>query len=130
MRLARAALPDQHYWFGSSDVAAFGQLAHLRRRDLPRSCEFEPFQRFHAWQLGIVQPMSNGVPVPLFTLHRQQCFQVTHVAAIFFHRLFGQRHKIRADYGHLHCLAILPHRCVFQSLRLLIHGRTAPSNWS
>ena len=130
MRLARAALADQHHRLGPRDVSAFGQFANFRRRNLRRSRELELLQRFHPRQLGIVQPVRDGVPVALFALHRQQRFQVTDVAAIFFHRLFGQRHKVRADHRHLHRLAILPHRSVFQSLRLLVHGRTAPSNWS
>jgi hypothetical protein len=130
MRLARAALTDQHHRFGPRDVPAFGQFADLRRGYLWRSRELELFQRFHPWQFGIVQPVRDGMPVALFTLHRQQRFQITDVAAIFFHRLFRQLYEVRAHHRHFHRLAKLPHRSVLQSLRLLVHGRTASSNWS
>ena len=125
MRLARAALADQHHRLGSCNVSAFGKFANLRRWYLRRPREVEFLQRLHPRQLGIVQPVRDGVPVALFTLHRQQRFQITDVAAIFFHRLFRQTHKVRAHHRHLHGLAILPHRCVLQSLRLLAHGVTA-----
>ena len=70
MRLARAALADQHHWFGSRDVSAFGQFANLRRRNLWRPRELELLQRLHPRQLGLVQSVRDGVPVALFTLHR------------------------------------------------------------
>ena len=130
MRLARAALADQHHRLGPRDVAAFGQFANLRRWYLRRSRELKLLQRLHPWQLGLMQPVGDGVPIALFALHRQQRFQVTDVAAIFFHRLFRQLHEVRAHHRHLHRLAILPHRSVLQRLCLLVHGRTASSNWS
>jgi hypothetical protein len=36
VRLAGAAFAHQHYGFGALDVAAFSQIANLRRRNLPR----------------------------------------------------------------------------------------------
>jgi len=89
MRLARAALPDQRHRLGPRDVTSFGQFADFRRRNLRRPSELELFQRFHPWQLGIVQPVRNRVPVAFLTLHGQQRFQVADVAVVLFHRLLG-----------------------------------------
>jgi len=52
------------------DVAAFGQFADFRRRNLRRPRELELLQRFHPWQPGLVQPIRDRVPVSFLTFHR------------------------------------------------------------
>jgi hypothetical protein len=69
--LAGAAFAHQHHGFGALDVAAFGQLANLCRRNLSRLVEVKLFQRLQPRQLGIAQTLLNSMPVALFRLHRK-----------------------------------------------------------
>src|SRR6516165_247763 len=121
MRLARAALADEHHRLTSTDVSTIGQLAHPRRRYPRRLPEVELFQRLHPRQLRIANPVLNRMPVPLFALHRQQCFQVVNMAVILLHRLFGQREKVGRDYRHADGFAILPHAGVVEAFGRALH---------
>lgn len=76
VRLTGAAFAHQHHGFGTFDVAAFGQFANLRRRNLSRLVEVELLQRLQPRQFGIAQPLLNRVPVAFFRLHREQRFQI------------------------------------------------------
>ncbi len=66
------------------------QIADLRGWDLRCFREVELIQRLQAWQLRVTDTVGNGMTIALFTLDRQQRFQVAHVAVLFFDRLFGQ----------------------------------------
>ena len=52
------------------------------------------FQGFHARQLRIACPVPNRMPVALFTLDRQQCFQVLDALSVLFDGLFGERNEV------------------------------------
>src|SRR6266550_7814111 len=47
----------------------------------------------------------NGVTIALFRLHRQQCFQIPNVAALFLDRLLREPHEVRPDDRHAQHLA-------------------------
>src|ERR1039458_258640 len=134
--LASAAFADQHHRFGTFNVTAFGQLADLRRRNLPRLVEVELLQRFHSGQLGIAQPLLNGVPVAFFRLHGEQRFQIADVTALFLDGLLRQLYEVRSDHRNAQRFAILLYAGVFESLSLLFHRATSAvlaamlSNWS
>src|ERR1700747_2633290 len=71
MGLASAAFADKQYWFGPSDVAAFGQVSHLRRRHIRRLRVIELLQRFHSRQMSFPDSAFNRVAFPLFDLSQQ-----------------------------------------------------------
>src|ERR1022692_3809082 len=128
MRLACAAFPDQHHWLGAFDVASVSQCSNLSRVDLRRLVEVELLQSFEARQIGPLQPVTDRMPVALFHLHRQQCFQITDVILFLAHRLFRQGRKVSADHWHAHRLAVLPHTGLLQRRRLLAHWISSVSS--
>src|SRR6266852_4115885 len=87
-------------------------------------------------QLGIAQPLLNGVPVALFRFHGEQRFQIPDVTALFFDGLLRQLYEVRSDHRNAQRFAILLDAGVFESLGLLFHRATSPvlaarlSNWS
>ena len=95
MGLAGAALADEQDRFGALDIAALGQVAHLRRGHIRRLRVIELFQRFHSRQMGFPDAAFNRVPFALFDLGQQQCFQIPDVALLLANRLLGQRAELR-----------------------------------
>src|SRR6266498_1090667 len=136
MRFAGTAFAHQHHRFSALNVAAFGQFANLRRRNLSRLVEVELFQRLQPRQFCIAQPLLNGVPVAFFRLHREQSFQVADVTALFLDRLLRQLHEVRSNHRNAQRLAVLLYAGMFESLSLLFHRATSAvlaamlSNWS
>src|ERR1035441_94736 len=63
--LAGAAFADKEDGFGPIDIAAFGQVAHLRRRHIRRLRVIELLQRFHAWKMCVPDAALNRVGVDL-----------------------------------------------------------------
>src|SRR5438309_11117735 len=94
MTLTCATFANQHYRFASLNIAAFRQLSNLRRLYLWRLREVELFESLYSRQLRIADPVLNCMPVALFTLHLQQCFEIANVTVIFFDCLLGQGNEI------------------------------------
>ena len=131
MGLAGAAFADEQDRFGALDVAALGQVAHLRRGHIRRLRVIELFQRFHARQMGFPDAALDGVAFPLFDLGQQQCFQISDVAFLLANRLLGQRAELRGDHRHPQSLALRFDGGLLQ-LRHLVAHRAPPAvrSWS
>ena len=71
MRLASSEFTDEQDWFRTINVAAFGQVSHLRRRHIRRLRVIELLQRFHSRQTSFPDSAFNRVAFPLFDLGQQ-----------------------------------------------------------
>ena len=90
MRLAGPAIADEQNWFGSLDVAALSEVAHLRRGDQWRLGVVEFVERFHSRQVCFFDPPLDRISLPFFDLGGQQNLQITGVCFLLTHRLLGQ----------------------------------------
>ncbi len=73
----RAASESAHWSFGRPRWEP-------SRAEAPTIGEGIALQRLHSWQLCITNPISNGMPLPLFAFHRPQRLQVPDMAVMFF----------------------------------------------
>ena len=83
MCLAGSTFTDEQDRFSTIDVAALGQVAHLRRGHIRRLRVIELLQRLHAWQMRFPDSALDGVPFPFFHLGQQQRLQIPDVVFLF-----------------------------------------------
>jgi len=66
------------------------KLADLRRRDLRRLAEVELVEGLDAWQMRVLEPTRDRMPLALVDLGGEQRFQIAQVRVALAHRLLTQ----------------------------------------
>src|SRR6266516_3220092 len=107
MRLPRPALADEHDRFGPLEVAARGQRLDPGRRDRRRPAEVELLERLDPWQVAVLEPTGDRIPLALLQLGLQESVEVAQVAVMLTLGLLGQPGALPGDGGQVELLAAL-----------------------
>ena len=97
MGFPSAGFTDQKYWLGALEIAAFGQGADARCRDVRRLREIELLQRLHPRQMCILKAQFDGAPFTILDLALEQSFQVVKMRVVLLARFLSQRRELPAD---------------------------------
>jgi hypothetical protein len=94
-----AGFTDQKHWLGALEIAAFGQGADARCRDVRRLREIKLFQRLHPRQVCILKAQFDGAPFTILDLALEQSFQVVKMRVVLLARFLSQRRELPSDEG-------------------------------
>jgi len=99
-KLAGPALTDEQNRLGAVDIAAVGQVTHLRRSHIRGLGVVKFLESLQPRKMSIPQSALDGVPFALFHFRQQQRFQVAHVTLLLANCLVGQSPKLRRHHRH------------------------------
>src|SRR5712692_5602222 len=131
MSLAGAAVAYKDDGLSPCDIAAFGELVNLLRRDLRALREVELLQGLYPRQMRFANAALHQPAFAVLEFSLQQCFEEAEVRPALAHRLFCELGALRGDGRQMQHLALLPDGGRLQNRSLRAHGATSwPSSAS